>query len=421
LEYNALPSQKKFLELRTRFKGFSGPVGSGKSSALCFEAIRLAYQNPGRTGLIGAPTYNMLGDVTIRAFLEHCSSLGVSFSISRSRRTITLAESRATILFRSVDSPERLRGTNLAWFGLDELTYCSEEAWLRLEARLRDPRAIRLTGFGVWTPKGFDWVHSKFVAERAESYGLIRAAPYENRHLLETTPDYYENLEASYDKHFFEQEALGLYIHLGAGRVYGGFSREANLGATRLDPDLPILASWDFNVNPMTVLIAQSAGDSIHVLDEIILPSSSTEESLREFTERYGRHKAGMRIYGDASGRQRRTSSQFSDLELIRRHAAACPSWRAEVLFGTKNPPVRDRINLVNGCIRDAAGKVRLVIDERCSALVDDLEQTVYKAGSSVVDKSDSRRTHATDALGYLLWGENVLKRPVGEQPGRLF
>ena len=128
-----------------------------------------------------------------------------------------------------------------------------------------------------------------------------------------------------------------------------------------------------------------------------------------------------MRIYGDASGRQRRTSSQFSDLELIRRHAATHPSWRAEVLFGTKNPPVRDRINLVNGCLRNAAGNVRLLIDERCSALVEDLEQTVYKAGSSVVDKSDPRRTHATDALGYLRWGENVLKRPVGEQPGRLF
>ena len=35
---------------------------------------------------------------------------------------------------------ERLRGTNLAWFGLDELTYTPEEAWLRLEGRLRDPR-----------------------------------------------------------------------------------------------------------------------------------------------------------------------------------------------------------------------------------------------------------------------------------------
>lgn len=57
IEYQALPSQQKFHDSKARFKGFSGPIGSGKSAALCHEAIKLAYVNPGRTGLIGAPTY----------------------------------------------------------------------------------------------------------------------------------------------------------------------------------------------------------------------------------------------------------------------------------------------------------------------------------------------------------------------------
>ena len=57
IAYRALPSQKKFHDSTARFKGFSGPIGSGKSQALCQEVIRLAYVNPGRMGLIGAPTY----------------------------------------------------------------------------------------------------------------------------------------------------------------------------------------------------------------------------------------------------------------------------------------------------------------------------------------------------------------------------
>ena len=219
VDYHPLPSQRRFHDLETRFKGYSGPVGSGKSAALCHEAIDLAFKNDGRTGLIGAPTYNMLRDATLDAFQEILRASEIEYELNRSSFTLTITECGSRILFRSLDDAERLRGSNLAWFGVDELTYCSEEAWLRLEARLRDPQAIRLTGFAVWTPKGFDWVYNKFVVERAESYGLIRAAPYENRHLLETTPDYYENLEASYDKHFFEQEALGLYVHIGAGRV----------------------------------------------------------------------------------------------------------------------------------------------------------------------------------------------------------
>ena len=58
IAYHPLPSQKRFHASRAKFKGFSGPVGSGKSQALCQEALRMSYLNPGRTGLLGAPTYD---------------------------------------------------------------------------------------------------------------------------------------------------------------------------------------------------------------------------------------------------------------------------------------------------------------------------------------------------------------------------
>ena len=75
--YEPLPSQRNFHASDAAFKGFSGPVGSGKSQALCQEALRLAYVNAGRWGLIGAPTYPMLKDVTQPAFLEilDCNSI----------------------------------------------------------------------------------------------------------------------------------------------------------------------------------------------------------------------------------------------------------------------------------------------------------------------------------------------------------
>jgi hypothetical protein len=52
IAYSPLVSQKKFLDSTARFKGFSGPIGSGKSQALCQEALKLTYLNPGRTGLL---------------------------------------------------------------------------------------------------------------------------------------------------------------------------------------------------------------------------------------------------------------------------------------------------------------------------------------------------------------------------------
>src|ERR1700694_1203012 len=70
IEYHPLPSQQRFPNSGTRFKGFSGPIGSGKSQALCQEALKLTYLNPGRTGLLGAPTFPMLRDATQAALIE---------------------------------------------------------------------------------------------------------------------------------------------------------------------------------------------------------------------------------------------------------------------------------------------------------------------------------------------------------------
>src|ERR1041385_6859727 len=184
IKYSPLPSQKKFHKSNARFKGFSGPIGSGKSAALCQEAIRLSYLNPGRTGLIGSPTYPMLRDSTLLALMETLSDNGIPFELSKAESVLTMKDTGSRILLRAVDEFERLRGTNLAWFGLDELTYTMEGAWLRLEGRLRDPRAKRRCGFAVWTPKGYDWVYQKFISDPVKGYDAIIARAGENKFLL---------------------------------------------------------------------------------------------------------------------------------------------------------------------------------------------------------------------------------------------
>src|SRR4029077_19997779 len=188
--------------------------------------------NAGRTGLIGAPTYPMLRDATQVALIEILESNRIPYEWNRAENFLVLRETRSRILFRAVEEFERLRGSNLAWFGLDELTYTSEEAWLRLEGRLRDPKAARLCGFAVWTPKGYDWVHERFIASRVEGYETVVAKPFENRFLLDRIPDYYERLKSSYDGRFYEQEVLGEYTGVwasAAGNVSTIHSRSMGL------------------------------------------------------------------------------------------------------------------------------------------------------------------------------------------------
>jgi hypothetical protein len=418
--YVPLPSQRRFHRSNARFKGFSGPIGSGKSQALCQEAIRLSYLNPGRQGLIGAPTYPMLRDATLMSFLEVLGNSGIPYELNKSELILVMKDTGSRIYFRAVDDFERLRGTNLAWFGLDELTYTAEDAWLRLEGRLRDPLAKRLCGFAVWTPKGFDWVYRRFIRTHVEGYDVILAKAYENRYVLDKVPDFYDRLKASYDTKFFEQEVLGEYLNVEAGVVYHAFKRARNAKEVQVDPGLPLFWALDFNVDPMSSIVAQKRGDEVRVLDEIVLSRASTHEACEEFMNRYPNHLAGVVIYGDASG-QRLQTAGTTDYQMIRDYLRRTVYGSPKFRVPSSNPSVRERIALVNSKLFSAGEETQLYVDPRCKGLITDFEEVIFKPDSSVIDKDkDSQRTHLSDALGYLLWQECRPRTAFGEQGKRL-
>lgn len=416
IEYQALPSQRRFHESTARFKGFSGPIGCGKSQALCQEALKLSYMNAGRTGLIGAPTYPMLRDATLAGFLEVLEKNQIPHEWNRAENYLVLKETRSRILLRAVDEFERLRGSNLAWFGLDELTYTQEEAWLRLEGRLRDPKAKKLCGFAVWTPKGYDWVYERFLQSRVEGYETILARPFENRFLLERIPDYYERLKQSYDGRFYQQEVLGEYLELNAGRVYFGFDRTANIESIRVDASKPLLWALDFNVDPMCSIIAQAEGERMFVLDEIILTRASTQDACDEFSRRFSGHNGGVAVYADASGSRLQTTGT-TDVDILRKFFRSSAYGDVKFRIPRSNPAVRERVTLMNSRLESAAGQRNLLIHPACKELIKDLEQVVYKQNTLAIDKDrDPKRTHLSDALGYLLWQECRGGNQTGEQ-----
>src|SRR5580765_3570573 len=101
--------QRAFLTSPAKFRLFVGGVGSGKSRAGCLECLR---QPAGSTGMVLAPTYPMLRDATLRTFLELCQRGGVLRSFNRSEMVVHLIDGK-TVLFRSADDADRLRGPNL--------------------------------------------------------------------------------------------------------------------------------------------------------------------------------------------------------------------------------------------------------------------------------------------------------------------
>jgi hypothetical protein len=171
----------------------------------------------------------------------------------------------------------------------------------------------------------------------------------------------------------------------------------------------------------MSSIVAQKKGDDVMVLDEIVLSRAGTEEACDEFLSRYPDHPGGLVIYGDATG-QRLQTAGTTDYRIIRecflRTAYRHPKFRVPA----SNPSVRERIALVNTKLFSAREETHLFVHPRCKGLITDFEEVTFKPDSSVIDKErDSKRTHLSDALGYLIWQECKPQVSFGEQDKRLF
>lgn len=225
----------------------------------------------------------------------------------------------------------------------------------------------------------------------------------------------------------------------GLGAVYSNYDKDVHVKEIDRDDRLAISWSLDFNVNPMTSIIAQVRETfapnaylnnkklvELEVLDEICLPNSNTPEMCQEFDARVRKMLKGRRaeihVYGDATANRRDTRGADSDWEIVYKFLTTHGyTFRT---FVTKSDPLqRDRVNAMNLALKSASGVVSMYIDDRCKELQYDLAEVRWKkdaAGNttSQLDKADPKRTHVSDALGYLVYDKFKIVGGGGERQG---
>lgn len=195
-----VPQMQFWSDTTSRQRLFCGGVGAGKTFAGAIEVIN----QPNNTlGIVVAPTFTMLKDSTLRTFLELYENSGLIVSYNRSDMTMVLKGNR-TVLWRSVDKPEKIRGITAGWAWMDEAAYCEEEAYKVILGRLRKrPGRVWLTT----TPNGkANWVY-RLV--RSGNITVIRASTRTNHF----NPSFYvETLAGNYDAQMAAQEIDGEFV-----------------------------------------------------------------------------------------------------------------------------------------------------------------------------------------------------------------
>lgn len=308
-----------------------------------------------------------------------------------------------------LDKPQRIEGT--PWDGgvLDEYADMKHGTWTGNVRPALSDRAGWCWFVGV--PEGLN--HFKDLADYARSGIDPDWGFYSWRSGDILPPEEVEAARRQLDPRTFRQEYEASFEG-STGRVYYAYSRERHEDdSIRVDGTRPLILCCDFNVDPCVWLVIQSDGRYVRVIDEVALRNTNTVEMGRTALERYGGHRQGIVVYGDAAGSARTTTGR-SDYALL------ASLGLTDLRVKKANPYVRDRVNAVNAMLENTRGEVRLTHHPRCTTLKRDFEKVEWLADGSGMDKSDRELTHATDALGYYIEYEFPLRvhRP---NPARRF
>ena len=385
--------QRTWWGMPNHIKLLVGGYGSGKSNILVKRAIATCLQNAPVPNLIVAPTYPMARDIIVETASELLDGKAtlrpIRWHLNKSTFNLYIGHNGrlGRIFIRSGEDPKRLKGPNIGCAYIDEPFIQKQGVLDQCLARTRHPRA-QITEIGMTgTPEELNWGFELAEGDMRESHdvGVVRAPTRMNRAL---PASYLKRLESAYTDKMRAAFLEGQFVNLATGLVYYAFDPAVNVVDLEAPKDAAWFAGWDFNVNPMAVVVGWHTADHVHFVEEFEEPNTDTDETGRKIMARYA-DRGLKECYPDPSGFARSTSApagrtDFSILQSIGFEINAPRGGYAR----------RDRFNAVNVAMKSrvwtcstACKKLR----RYCATYVHEREHmTDHKAMG-----------HLLDAMGY--------------------
>lgn len=414
MDYELLPAQKEFMLNVGKYPRdialYQGGYGSGKTFCGSLLGILFCLKYPGVTGLVGAQTYTLLRDTTLKQYFEHLDNMGFvegyHYEYLKTEEILKF-KNGSEVLFRHLQEPNKLKSLNLAFVELEEMSDTPESTFKMLISRLRQnikpewrKKGFKYRLFGHTNPESSKgWIYKYFVEEKPDNYRLIQAPTTQNKFL---EPDYVESMKELYDEEYYRINVLGEFGDYTSGLVVKNFTND-NIKELHYQPDLPLHLTFDFNVDPMSCILAHVADGKVFYFDEFILENTTTQGTMDEVLKKYPAHKSEIIVNGDASGDNRSTQSEVSNYVIIRnalkRHY---PNNKIRFDLRPYNPPIKNRIASFNAMICNHNGERKIFIDKRCKWLLYNIYNLKYKVGSDVVDVPTYSQIKTEKNLKYL-------------------
>jgi hypothetical protein len=370
-----------------------GGFGCGKTLSSGIKAVNLSYLNSGYQGAVYSPSHGLAMDTMVPAIEYALELMPIRWEYRASPLPKFIVywqdENPSEILIRSFENWQKIRGLNLAWAIVDELDVVKQsvatQALRLLQGRIRTG-SVRQLAFSS-TPEGFGLMYDFFVNNAAPDRRIIHAKTTDNPYLPK---DYLQDLLANYPANLVDAYINGQFVNLMTKTAYHAFDRVRNNSFESVQPNERLHIGQDFNVGKMASVIYVERGKKYHAVDEFwgMQDSPHTIESIND---KYPNHSKFL--YPDVSGNQRHTSASQTDLSLFSQAGF-------QIIRGTTNPAVKDRVNAMNTGFMNGLGESHLFVNvKQCPNLTRCLEQQPLGDDGKPEKKNDL--DHLPEAAGY--------------------
>lgn len=382
------------------------PAGrrSGKSERFKRFVAKRWMGEPGQKYFIAAPTLPQVKKIYWDDMKALCLTAGLPRSLKPSESDyIIFGPNGSEIHLIGLDSPERIEGTEWTGGGIDEIANIKRHAWdAHIYPALNTVNPTR-PDYRAWcwligVPDGLN--HYYDMAQMAMREDLPEWGYYHWKSSEILPPDVIENAKRTMPHSLYLQEYEASF-ETATGRIYPDYGPE-NHSYESIQSHERLLWMHDQNYTPLSSAIGVRRGDSLYLLDEIVLTSAVSRESALEFVDKYRDHRNKVvELYGDPAGRAGEKHGQESAYtqieEVLRAHG-----WRVERRVAKSAPAIKDRQNAVRARICNTLGERRLFVNPNAAPYCHKGLATVQlKTGSTFIEDQTNDYQHITTAIGY--------------------
>lgn len=394
-------------ENKSRFIVLPGGAGSGKSIFCADKIVHRVLCESNHRFLCLRKVGDTVEDSIFAELSAAIDNRGVSheFKVNKTKHSFHHLPTGNQILCKGLDDVAKMKSIKgITGMWLEEATEFEEDDFDQLNIRIRGEKSNYVQYLLSFNPIDENhWLKKRFI-DKTDPDATVLVTTYKDNLFL-TDVDVAQLLKlADRNQLYFDVYVLAKWgVVVKSNKFYYAFSNEKHIiPSYEPNPHLPITVSFDFNVVPMTAIVAQKLNDMYSVVfDELKIPEGSTEEMCELIKAKYIKWLYNMDVTGDATGRNREKARRGNinsymvireELELDDRN----------ILVRSKNPENKDARILCNSVLQHAEFK----ITANCKETINDMVYGAIKITSSgkiEIIKTEAEGRHFLDNTKYII------------------